>query len=268
MRYLGIFNKGDDSEILGPHSYSSRKKQEIIFEWLNDTTAVLLNIDNNSQIKESFNSGTKQCLFEDENLSENLQIVAFDYDKNYFNHDTNDLMGENDVKCQMEQIACKDRSRCINEPWICDDLEDCEDKTDEEFEFCNKRAGCCLHGVIFNSKTPTSDRFKVLGESASQAIGVYKPKDFEVSRNTTEKRIKYEQYTGTQLTLDWVNKTNSWRVFKYKDQGENEPVWIGPSLEKINESSLNDRCVNQNHSTSWKYLPEGVTPELYSSKDY
>ena len=242
MKYLGLFKKGDENKVSQTQGYNSNNdKQEIVFHWYNDTTAVLLDRDGQFQVQESSDLKNK-CLTENEIFSDNLQIRAFDSNTIYYNHDAEDApLDMNAEKCQQEQLACKDHSRCINEPWICDDLEDCEDKTDEEFEFCNKRANCCMHGVIFNSKIPEMNRLKKLGESASQAIGVYKRKDFQ-----GKKRIEYEK---NKLTLDWLNTTNSWIVSQYHDQGKNEYVWIGPNFENTSISLVNDRCVNQNHST-------------------
>ena len=273
MVYLGLLNKNKTDKRNGSQGYIRRNGQQITFRWLNDTTAALLDMDKDDQILEkSSNITTEKCLFENNiksnNFSENLQIRAFDSHKTYYDHDDKSAPKEGNIeKCQKEQLACKDRSRCIKERWICDDLEDCEDKTDEEFEFCNKRAGCCWHGVIFNSKQPERNRFKILGESASQAIGVYNRKN-----KTSDKRIEYVKNTetqssqGTQLTLDWDD--NSWIVSKYHNATNNEQLWIGPPLEKTDMSPLNDRCVNQNHSTAWKYLLEEVARKSSSSEKY
>ena len=262
MDYLGIFYKTDQGYSRGTG------QQGITFRWLDDTTAALFN-KNNQTLEVSSDITTKRCLFEHEHFSANLTIRAFDSQKKYFSHDAKSATPDSNVEsCQEEQFACEDGSRCINEPWICDNLEDCEDKTDEEFEFCNKRAGCCWHGVIFNSKQPEENRLDMLGESASQAIGVYKRKEKEKE----DKRIEYVKNTetqssqGTQLTLDWAN--SSWIVSKYYNATHNEQLWKGPPLEKTDVSPLNDRCVNQNHSTVWKFLQEEVARKSSSSEVY
>ena len=124
MDYLGIFNKSGHRN--GSQVYISRNgTQEITFRWLNDeqTKAALLDkdggvLDMSSTIK------TKMCLFEKGNFSANLQIRPFGPHKT----------------CHDQQFACKDGSRCINESWLCDYLVDCGDKSDEDFDFCNRRA--------------------------------------------------------------------------------------------------------------------------------
>ena len=56
-----------------------------------------------------------------------------------------------------DELACKNGQRCLDDPaWVCDDLKDCDDNSDED-------TGCCMHRVIFNK------RMDILGQPFSKA---------------------------------------------------------------------------------------------------
>jgi hypothetical protein len=57
--------------------------------------------------------------------------------------------GNDDDGCQADQFACADGQQCINGGWACDDVNDCNDESDESVATC----GCsenadCPNGQI------------------------------------------------------------------------------------------------------------------------
>ena len=147
----------------------------ISFELDEDTNKTRL-MHNNDQISLSVTKETEGCLIEDKKFSNNFSIVAFDSSKKYIQHNSKEIPGSNEEFCREDQMACKDGQRCLDDPsWVCDNLQDCDDSSDEGSKFCNERAGCCIHGVIFNSAKPEANRLEVLGESSSLGLGFYKP---------------------------------------------------------------------------------------------
>lgn len=200
MKYLGIFAKNGNTYI--------RNGTKISFEWEQDTNKVRL-MHNNTLISLSVEKETKGCSIDDKRFSEDtVNIVAFDSSTKYINHGSNATPGRSDTEfCREDQLACKSGERCLDDPaWVCDDLQDCDDNTDEDNKLCNERALCCIHGVIFNSAEPRADRLDILGESASQVLGFYKPRSFD------NRTIAYEKdYRGGEtVRLERTSDDLSW----------------------------------------------------------
>ena len=126
-------------------------------------------------------------------------------------------------------------------------------------DFCNMRAGCCKHGVIFNSRTPATNRSSHLSSSVSRSLGVYFRKQPDSKATNSAKRAEYQklnQHSMTPYTLDWAPAQQSWVVLKYGDDTKNENLWKGPRLgDKL--------CVNQKYFFDWKFASGNNEYESY-----
>ena len=112
-----------------------------------------------------------------------------------------------------------------------------------------------MNGVIFNSAVANDSRIDILGQSASTALGLYKPRSFDGSTfDDKERTIDYEksyhEIEGGNIILDWTSDPDIWAAFKYGDGGINTKVWKGPITKQT------ERCVNQNGSVLWQFLSQ------------
>ena len=107
-------------------------------------------------------------------------------------------------------MACTDGKRCIEKGWVCDWLDDCTDKSDEETYACNAIKGCCSEGLIFNTIEESGDRKTKLGERNSKFLGFYKN-----HARVNQSRFQYSRQDPTNmdsshtLYLDWIEDGDS-----------------------------------------------------------